>query len=235
MIENNTEVKNHLISQLNALKSEFNNIKDKKDYMEVDILEDIKNKLDREIKFYELKMLLVDKLFEELSKYDYVSIQEIEKEKIQISLLDSKWFVININNDCKISFGLHKACYYEFDSDKFLFFSNVHKRSWNLSYTNRFIDELVWNSLLEFEYALGCSKKENENLIFERPIDELFTLLNKDHYGLDKKSIYDCADIIRKGVKDLVNILFSNESWQRNIIPILDKYFEAMRKVTKGE
>ena len=82
---------------------------------------------------------------------------------------------------------------------------------------------------------VGCSKKENENLIFERPIDELFTLLNKDHYGLDKKSIYDCADIIRKGVKDLVNILFSNESWQRNIIPILDKYFEAMRKVTKGE
>ena len=228
-MENNTAVKNYLTSQLNALKSEFNNVKDKKDYMEVDILEDIKNKLEREIKFYELKILLVDKILEEISKYDWVILEEIDKKGIRIPLFHSKWFVLKINNDCEISFGLHERLINE------TFSSNIHKPRWNFSYTNRFIDDLVWNSLLEFEYALGCSKKENENLIFERPIDELFTLLNKDHYGLDKKSIYDCADIIRKGVKDLVNILFSNESWQRNIIPILDKYFEAIRNVTKGE
>lgn len=79
-MENNTAVKKYLTSQLNALKSEFNNIKDKKDYMEVDILEDIKNKLDREIKFYELKILLVDKILEEISKYDWVILEEIDKK-----------------------------------------------------------------------------------------------------------------------------------------------------------
>lgn len=89
-MENNTAVKKRLTSQLNALKSEFNNIKDKKDYMKVDILEDIKNKLDREIKFYELKILLVDKILEEISKYDWVILEEIDKKGIRIPLFHSK-------------------------------------------------------------------------------------------------------------------------------------------------
>lgn len=205
--------KKHLRSQLDTLRSEFFNIKNKKDYLEIDALNNIKDILDKEISFYELKILLVNKILEEISKYDCVIVEKSDEEEIQIPLFHSKYFILEIKEDCKISFKLR--C--------------------NISYINRFINGLVWNSLLEFELALGCSKKENKNLLFRRPIDELFILMNKDHYGLDKKSLYDCAEVIRNGVKDLVNILFSNESWQKNIIPILDKYFETIKDVTKGE
>lgn len=207
------------------------------------------NEIWNEIELLKLKVFIlntIDKINLEylqngenlITETEINSSSDIENDKIviksiQLPLPGSKYFALEIDSNGCLSFALRKKLYYNSDFIR-LFNSNIGFESWNISYTNNFINNLLWKSLIEFEFAFNTSKEENKNLIFKRPIDEFFDINKKE----DVRTLsYD--GIVETGLFNLFKILFNKNSkehlcWEK-VISTLDTYFEIIGDITRGK
>lgn len=189
----------------------------------------LEHSLKEEINLREVRRYLFARLLDETIKWN-VELDH-DKDIVEIPLLNSRYFVLKLEKSCKmLEFGISNKCKYKCEC--------IYENDY-YSYMERFVNDLVWKILVEFEFSLDNNKammeqKNNKNnrgyyIIPKTPIDYMYDMMRKNKSNnIGNKSPYECEGIIDDGVSAMFSILFGDTLWIDKIIPLLDNMFEVM-------